>query len=122
LVDLRYELYRIDWLIGLLVPRSPNDVQEGCVSDFLAVPIEKAGMVHQLGIPVRPLSAGERLQSIGEMANWPEPPHQMHAAGVVLRLAAEEPGFAATAKDIIETLLTKPAVEALWPELSQLMP
>jgi FkbM family methyltransferase len=122
LLDLGYSLYRIDWLIGLLVPRSSNDVQEGCVSDFLAVPIEKAALVHRLGMPVRPLSSSERLRSISEMANWPEPPHQMHAAGVVLRLATEEPEFAATAKPIIETLLTKPAVEALWPRLSQLLP
>jgi FkbM family methyltransferase len=122
LVDLGYRLYRIDWLIGLLVPRSSNDVQEGCVSDFLAVPIEKAALVHRLGMPVRPLSSAERLRSISEMANWPEPPHQMHAAGVVLRLAADEPEFAATAKPIIETLLTKPAVEALWPRLSRLRP
>jgi hypothetical protein len=119
-VDLGYSLFRIDWLIGLLVPRSSNDVQEGCVSDFLAVPIEKEALVHRLGMPVRPLSSSERLRSIDEMANWPEPPHQMHAAGMVLRLAADEPGFAATAKPIIETLLTKPAVEAVWPRLSQL--
>ena len=67
-----------------------------------------------------PVTVTKPLRSISEMANWPEPPHQMHAAGVVLRLAADEPEFAATAKPIIETLLTKPAVEAVWPRLSQL--
>jgi FkbM family methyltransferase len=122
LVDMGYSLYRIDWLIGLLAPRSAKEVQEGCVSDFLAVPIEKAALVHRLGMPVRPLSSSERLRSISDMANWPETPHQMHAAGVVLRLAADEPEFASMAKPIIETLLTKPAVEALWPRLSQLLP
>jgi FkbM family methyltransferase len=121
LVDLGYSLYRIDWLIGLLVPRSPDDVQEACVSDFLAVPVEKAASVERLGMPVRPLSSSERLQSISEMANWPEPPHQRHAAGVVLRLAADEPGFASTARSIIETLLTKPAVEPFWPRLARLL-
>ena len=121
LVDLGYSLYRIDWLIGLLVPRSPDDVQEACVSDFLAVPVEKEASVERLGMPVRPLSSVERLQSISEMANWPEPPHQRHAAGVVLRLAADEPGFASTARSIIETLLTKPAVEPFWPRLARLL-
>jgi len=121
LVDLGYSLYRIDWLIGLLVPRSPDDVQEACVSDFLAVPVEKEASVERLGMPVRPLSSVERLQSISEMANWPEPPHQRHAAGVVLRLAADEPGFASTAWSIIETLLTKPAVEPFWPKLARLL-
>jgi FkbM family methyltransferase len=121
LVDLGYSLYRIDWLIGLLVPRSPDDLQEACVSDFLAVPVEKAASVERLGMPVRPLSSSERLQSISEMANWPEPPHQRHAAGVVLRLAADEPGFASTARSIIETLLTKPAVEPFWPRLARLL-
>jgi FkbM family methyltransferase len=121
LVDRGYSIYRIDWLIGLLVPRSPNDVQEACVSDFLAVPAEKAASVERLGMPVRPLSSSERLRSISEMANWPEPPHQRHAAGVVLRLAADEPGFSSTARAIIETLLTKPAVEAVWPRLARLL-
>jgi FkbM family methyltransferase len=121
LVDLGYSLYRIDWLNGLLVPRSPDDVQEACVSDFLAVPVEKAASVERLGMPVRPLSSSERLQSISEMANWPEPPHQRHAAGVVLRLAADEPGFSSTARSIIETLLTKPAVEPFWPRLARLL-
>ena len=121
LVDLGYSLYRIDWLIGLLVPRSPDDLQEACVSDFLAVPVEKAASVERLGMPVRPLSSSERLQSISEMANWPEPPHQRHAAGVVLRLATDEPGFSLTARSIIETLLTKPAVESFWPRLARLL-
>jgi FkbM family methyltransferase len=121
LVNLGYSLYRIDWLIGLLVPRSPDDLQEACVSDFLAVPVEKAASVERLGMPVRPLSSSERLQSISEMANWPEPPHQRHAAGVVLRLAADEPGFSLTARSIIETLLTKPAVEPFWPRLARLL-
>jgi FkbM family methyltransferase len=121
LVDLGYSLYRIDWLNGLLVSRSPDDLQEACVSDFLAVPAEKAASVERLGMPVRPLSSSERLQSISEMANWPEAPHQRHAAGVVLRLAADEPGFASTARSIIETLLTKPAVEPFWPRLARLL-
>jgi FkbM family methyltransferase len=121
LVDLGYNLYRIDGLVGVLVPRSPDDLQEACVSDFLAVPVEKAASLERLGMPIRPLTPSERLQSISDMANWHEPPHQRHAAGVVLRLAADEPGFASTARSIIETLLTKPAVEPFWPSLARLL-
>jgi len=121
LVDLGYNLYRIDGLVGVLVPRSPDDLQEACVSDFLAVPVEKAASLERLGMPIRPLTPSERLQSISDMANWHEPPHQRHAAGVVLRLAADEPGFASTARSIIETLLTKPAVEPFWPRLARLL-
>ena len=121
LVDLGYNLYRIDGLVGVLVPRSPDDLQEACVSDFLAVPVEKAASLERLGMPIRPLTPSERLQSISDMANWHEPPHQRHAAGVVLRLAADEPGFASTARSIIETLLTKPAVESFWPRLARLL-
>ena len=36
------------------------------------------------------------------------------------RLAAAEPGFAAVAQTVIDTLLTKPEVRELWPRLSQL--
>ena len=54
------------------------------------------------------------------MANWHEWPLPMHAAGVVLRLAKAEQGFAETAREIIDTLLAKPEVKELWPRLSQL--
>ena len=119
-VDLGYKLFLIDRAIGPLIPRMPDDLQEGHVSDFLAVPSEKADIVFRLGREVRPLSAEERLAWIGEMANWHEWPLPMHAAGVVLRLAAAEPGFAAVAQTVIDTLLTKPEVRELWPRLSQL--
>ncbi len=119
-VNLGYDLYLIDRANGPLIPRKPDDLQEGHVSDFLAVPREKADVVLRLDREVRPLSAEERLAWISEMANWHEWPLPVHAAGVVLRLAATDPGFAAMAGSIIDTLLTKPEVRELWPKLSQL--
>jgi FkbM family methyltransferase len=122
LFDLGYDLYLIGRATGPLIPRMPDDLQEAYTSDFLAVPREQAELVHQLDREVRPLTAEERLAWISEMANWHEWQLPTHAAGVILRLAASEPGFATAAKDIIDTLLRKPELEALWPRLSQLLP
>lgn len=72
-----YSLYLIRH--DILIPRSSAQLQEGLVSDFLAVPSEAINWHSGLPNDIRELSDAERKEWIAEMANSDSEPHRKHA-------------------------------------------
>jgi FkbM family methyltransferase len=97
-----YKLYLIGR--GFLVPKTSQDLQEGHVVDFLAVPPEKLGILSDLSFTVRRLSDAERLAWVTEMAENKEINHRRHAAGLLIRFAKEEPAFVKLAGSVLARL------------------
>jgi FkbM family methyltransferase len=85
----------------LLVPKSPADVQEELVGDFVAVPEERAGATldRLVGYKVRQPTTGERLRWLAALAGEAEE-HRRHALRVIDALARDDPGFAAASADL----------------------
>ncbi len=104
----------------ILSPKEPSDVQEGCVADYLALPNDHRLNLANLGYEVRPLTVHERLSWVKEMAEFPSPHHQSHAAGVLLRWENEEPELLKQAIPIVRGLLKLDHLKELKPRLEKL--
>ena len=104
----------------ILSPKEPSDVQEGCVADYLALPNDHRLNLANLGYEVRPLTVHERLSWVKEMAEFPSPHHQSHAAGVLLRWENEEPKLLKQAIPIVRGLLKLDHLKELKPRLEKL--
>lgn len=91
---------------SILIPRGVTDLQEGLVSDFLAIPTE---VISELSLPyeVRPLRTEERLAWIQEMV-CNEAPHRRHAIGFIKVCFEQDPTFSSLAKHLLTPLLHDP--------------
>jgi FkbM family methyltransferase len=89
----------------ILSPKDALDLQEGYVVDYLGVPKGLNIDFAALGYEVRVLTDEERLAWVDEMASFHMKQHQLHAANVLLRWEAENPGMARNAKQIADKLL-----------------
>ena len=119
--DAGYALYLMRGKI--LSPKEPSDVQEGSVCDFLALPNERKFDLAALGYEVRPLTVQERLSWVKEMAEFQDPHHQRHAAGVLLRWQNEEPELLKQkqAIQIVREVLKFDHLKDLKPRLERLL-
>jgi FkbM family methyltransferase len=70
-----------------LLPRKADDLQEGLVTDFLAIPTERSDLL--AGLDVRELTAAERACWVDEMAVQFEASHRTHAIGAIQALRKE---------------------------------
>lgn len=118
LVDRDFNLYLVRG--SVLSPRQPNDLQEGVVCDFLAVPAGQENELTRTGFEVRPLTDVERLAWIGEMVDAEEL-HQRHAAGVFLRWSLEEPQLVRAGTTLVHALLSQAHLHDLEPSLRALL-
>ena len=114
-----YSLYLIR--DEVLVPSSSKALQEGHVSDFLAVPDERSNLLDSIDWQVRTLTGEESIAWIQEMADFPMVNHHRHAVGVLKRWALERRMNMALVRPVIETLLSKNDVADSHRDLKELL-
>jgi FkbM family methyltransferase len=98
-----YELYVLRH--DTLCPKTAMEIQEGHVTDYLAVPIGRRAVMGKVASSVRQLTEEERISWVIEMALFPVENHQRHAAGVLLRWARENPQLASRAAPRLNPIL-----------------
>ncbi|WP_294534533.1 FkbM family methyltransferase [uncultured Rhodoblastus sp.] len=121
LLKLDYELF----LIGnnILAPRNDlTAIQEGHVSDFLAVPKEKVALLQDIQWEIRDLLPTERIEWITSMANFPQRPHRLHAAAIFTRLFKTKSDLLRQfPPSVISNLAAQPEVESLREDLERIV-
>jgi FkbM family methyltransferase len=106
---------------SVLCPKKVGEIQEGHVTDFLAVQRDDRAILAKNGAQVRQFTDKERIAWVREMAAFDHINHKRHAAGVLLRWGREKPGLAKQAAPIISNLLAYEPLGALHDALRQLM-
>jgi FkbM family methyltransferase len=95
-----------------LLPRKAGDLQEGLVTDFLAIPAEKPELL--IGLDVRDLTATERACWVDEMAVQVDASHRTHAIAAIQALRKENEIYASLTAASAERLAqdSDPSVRA----------
>jgi len=115
LEDLGFSLYLVR--DEVLSPTSAAELQEGHVSDYLAVAPGTGPFLENTRWQIRHLTLEERVDWVREMVEFPSASHHLHALGVLKRWCREShPAFAAS-RYLLEHLRRS---EDMRPHMSQI--
>lgn len=105
----------------VLSPCAAGDLQEGHVSDYLAIPAERAGILAGTSWELRSLTQHERLDWVREMIEFPMHFHHRHSLGVLQRWQREGNSAFGEALPLVNLLRSQEDMAEWTHELDELL-